>query len=203
MNGKVTLGNIEDAEAFVRHCMGKVRIQLTDDEREELAAEGMAILVALHDKYDPTKDKMAGGKTGGFFGYALYLLPRKLGDAWHQMNPHHVLRTQPDGSRRYEYMDREISLDADERIRELEAPTGPDTRDLGDAATYRPPGSIASAVSVMRGMERAMATPVLHLLESGYNTREVARKLGVKYATVETTRAAISSAVWLVNQEAA
>lgn len=111
LSSKVQIGNIKDAEAFVRHCMHKAgRIRITGDEREELVAEGLVLLVELHRRYDPARDKGAGGNTGGFFGYALYLLPRKMADAWHRGQPHHLLRTQEDGSRRYEYLKEPRSL---------------------------------------------------------------------------------------------
>lgn len=104
LSQKVKLGNIDDAEAFVHHCIDKGKILLTVDEREELVAIGLVILIELERKYDPARDRGNGGRTHGFFGYALYLLPRKLGDAWHKHNPHHVLRTLPDGTRRYDYL---------------------------------------------------------------------------------------------------
>lgn len=107
----VSIGNVNDAEAFVRHCMKKAKIVLTEHEREDLIAEGLAILVELHQRYEPARDP--GGQTGqtkGFYGYALYLLPKKLGDAWHRSNPHHVLRTQPDGTRKYEYLEQPKSM---------------------------------------------------------------------------------------------
>lgn len=110
---KVTVGNVQDAEAFVRHCIAKARgLVLTADQRDELIAEGLVILLELHRRYDPRKDKgaPAGGCTG-FAGYALYLLPRKLADAWHRSQEHHLLRTQPDGSRRHVYLRTAKSLE--------------------------------------------------------------------------------------------
>lgn len=140
LNGKVSLHNILDAEKFVQHCMNKARgIVLSEGEREELLAEGLCILVELSLRYDPDKDRSADEPTKGFFGYALYLLPRKLGDAWHRSNPTHLLRTHADGIRRYEYVKGPRSLDqvielggsdgtADGRV---ELHTG-NTRSLGD-----------------------------------------------------------------------
>ena len=104
LSERVSLGNVVDAEAFVRHCMHKAgRLRITGDEREELVAEGLALLCELHLRYEPERDKAPGGHTTGFYGYALYLLPRKMADAWHRSQPHHVSRVQADGSRRYEY----------------------------------------------------------------------------------------------------
>jgi hypothetical protein len=93
LNSKVTIGNITDAEAFVRHCINKSRLPLTVDERDELVAEGLVLVCELHLRYDPKR------------------LPRKLNDAWHRSQPHHLLRTQPDGTRRYEYVKTAKSLD--------------------------------------------------------------------------------------------
>lgn len=118
LTNAVPLGNIDDAEAFVRHCINKSRIVLTPDERDELVAEGLVLLCELHQRYNPARDKAPAGKTQGFFGYALYLLPRKLNDAWHRSQPHHLLRTQSDGTRRYEYVKTARSLE------ELHTPDG-------------------------------------------------------------------------------
>lgn len=105
LSEKVSLGNVENAEAFVRHCLNKgSSIRMTDDQRDELIAEGLLLLCELWNRYDPHRDKSPGGTTTGFYGYALYLLPRKLADVWHRSQPHHVVRTMPDGSRIYEYL---------------------------------------------------------------------------------------------------
>lgn len=110
----VSLHNVENCEAFVQHCMNKAKgIVLTKDQREDLLAEGLCLLVELAAKYDPAKDKSArtASKTEGFYGYALFLLPKKLSDAWHRGQEHHLLKTQPDGKRKYEYASTAKSLD--------------------------------------------------------------------------------------------
>ena len=111
LSDKVSLGNIENAEAFVRHCLRKgSAIRMTEDQREELIAEGLLLLCELWQRYEPERDKSPSGTTHGFYGYALYLLPRKLADVWHRSQPHHVVRTQADGSRIYEYLKEPKSL---------------------------------------------------------------------------------------------
>ena len=110
--------DVNDAEAFVQATINRWqaptrdrgRIELSDWEREELAAEGMAILCKLRDQFKP---RMAGyDQDGRFSGYAAQFLPRKLGDAWHRMHDEHQLRTQPDGGRRWHYGDKAVSLEA-------------------------------------------------------------------------------------------
>lgn len=114
----VAILDIRDAEGFVQATINRWqhptrergRIELSDIEREELAAEGMAILCKLRQQFNPHMDGYA--QAGRFSGYAAMYLPRKLGDAWHRMHDEHQLRTQPDGGRRWHYGERAVSLEA-------------------------------------------------------------------------------------------
>lgn len=117
----VPIHDIADAEGFVIATINTKLKAITMDDREELVSEGLVILFDLARRYDPAKDrpstkpghvcKTARCCKPSFAGYASYLLPRKLLDAWHRMHPEHVLRTQPDGSRKYEYLPKPASLE--------------------------------------------------------------------------------------------
>ena len=80
---RVSLGDILDAEAFVCAAIDR-RLSLTPDQREELVAEGLALLVKLHSTYKP-------GHGGGdparssFAGYASIYLRKQLGVAYGRM----------------------------------------------------------------------------------------------------------------------
>jgi hypothetical protein len=84
----VRILDIKDAEAFVVSTLLRSGIRFTPSEREELIAEGLAILCKLALDYEP----MRNGHTseGRFSGYASMYLPRKLTDAWHGLHPEHV-----------------------------------------------------------------------------------------------------------------
>lgn len=86
----------------MRASVRRSRVQASGHDLEELVAEGLVILCDLARRFKPQLEGYA--QEGRFSGYAARFLPVKLGEAWHRMHPHHVLRTQPDGSRRYEYM---------------------------------------------------------------------------------------------------
>lgn len=106
-----SLRDITDPEAFVRFQLRRLTLHLSDDEKEELVAEGLLILCELSNKYDATlpKDKEAGS----FAGYANYLLPRRLLDAWHKHHPEHRYTTDPEtGKRKWVYGKPPMSLDA-------------------------------------------------------------------------------------------
>ena len=88
LNGAVALHDIRDAEAFVIDTVVATGLRLSDDEREELTAEGLAILCRMAQKYEPRR----GGHTqdGRFSGYAARYLRGKILDAWHALHPEHL-----------------------------------------------------------------------------------------------------------------
>lgn len=109
LSGVVVLHDIKDAEAFVISTIKRSKIRVDRDEYQELVCEGLVILCEMSKRFKP---RMAGfEKDGKFSGYAARYLPNKLGDAWHRLHPEHVLKTQDDGARRYEYMDAAASFD--------------------------------------------------------------------------------------------
>jgi hypothetical protein len=95
----VALLSIANCEAFVQRTIDRSTIRFAPAEREELLAEGLAILYELADSYAPG----LGGReasTSTFDGYAAMFLPRRLGDAWHKSHPEHRYVTDPDTGRR-------------------------------------------------------------------------------------------------------
>lgn len=107
----VSLGDIKDAEAFVKYAIKRARVPVAQYEYDDVVCEGLLVLCRLYVMYDPSRDRgstvrRTDGSTNGvasFAGYASYLLPGKIRDAWHRMHEEHLLRTQEDGTRRYEY----------------------------------------------------------------------------------------------------
>ncbi len=106
----VALHDVRDAVAFVQATLNASRRLYPPDEREELVAEGLAILCHLASRFEPQRDGYQ--QAGRFSGFAAKYLRLKLEDAYHRLHPEHQLRTQPDGKRRYEYGDHAVSIDA-------------------------------------------------------------------------------------------
>jgi hypothetical protein len=128
--------DVDDVEAFVKSCIRKSGLRIEDrSQYEELACEALVILCELNNRYDPTKEKNPA--KASFAGYAWFLLPRKILDAWHKMNPNHVSKTfteqgedgQPITTRKWVYYEPACSLD--ERIERFEDP------DEFDISSYR------------------------------------------------------------------
>lgn len=109
LSGKVTLHDIDDAEAFVISTIRRSKIRIDQDEFAELICEGLVILCEMAQRFEPHRS--GHDHPGRFSGYAARFLPNKLGDAWHRLHPEHVLKTQDDGTRKYEYLPPAGSLD--------------------------------------------------------------------------------------------
>jgi len=136
-DGSVSIWDVKEPEAFVRAMIVKTKLKIPDPyEREDVVAEGMAILVDLASKFKP---HMAGyAKAGSFAGYCSQYLPRKIWAAWHNMHPEHLLCTQDDGKKRYIYGEAPASLD--EKL-EQGIDDGPASlRTVGDFVFARTPG---------------------------------------------------------------
>lgn len=106
----VTLHDIRDVEGFVKSTLGRSRIRFDSDEREELVAEGIAILYELAASYEPHRPGYK--QAGRFSGYAARFLPGRLGRAWHRRHREHRVVTDADGERSWEYGQAPASLDA-------------------------------------------------------------------------------------------
>jgi hypothetical protein len=103
-----SLGDITDVEAFVNGTLNASGIEFQPHEREDLVAEGLAILYQLHAKFDPHRPGYA--RPGRFSGFAAMFLPRKLGDSWHRNRPEHRYVTGPDGHREWRFFRAHTSL---------------------------------------------------------------------------------------------
>ena len=126
-NGTSVL-DVGDPDSFVRSCIKRSRIKPENpDTYEELVCEGIAILFELADKYDPERDggidpELCEGTDGvaSFAGYAWYLLPLRLVNAWHRMHPNHVLTTvtAEDGSKKrvWVYYDEPASIEERQQV---------------------------------------------------------------------------------------
>lgn len=106
----VAVHDIDDAEGFVAATIRRSGIQLSEDEREELLAEGIRILFELSQRFEPRRGNHA--QDGRFSGFAAQFLPRKLGDAWHRWNPDHRYVTGEDGKRTWVYYPKPVSIEA-------------------------------------------------------------------------------------------
>lgn len=119
---RVSLHDIEDVWDFVQATLHRQQIPCEQDEREELAAEGLTILYALAAKYEQRR----GGhpQDGRFSGFAAYFLPKKLLTAWHRLHPEHrYVTSSSDGKRFWLYLTPSVSLDA-EQERQFESYVG-------------------------------------------------------------------------------
>lgn len=75
----VGLGDVRDMDGMVSAAVRRLGLILRPCEREELEAEGLAILCELQHAWD--------GR-GSFAGYAASLLPMRLLTAWHGLEGH-------------------------------------------------------------------------------------------------------------------
>lgn len=105
---KVSILNIEDAEAYVRAQLPKVLMNA--ETREDLVQTGLTILAELKRKYQPG----VGGqdpKTSTFTGYVEgQHLGDKLRDQWHRLEGHR-LTSDGKGGRKWTYPTPAASLD--------------------------------------------------------------------------------------------
>lgn len=96
--------DVEDIEAFVIMCIKRSGVKPMSHEWEDLVAEGIALLWAMSNNY-----KVG---VGCFSGYAVKYMPRKIRESYNRGSEHALHRTQDDGTRKWEYYDRAVSLDA-------------------------------------------------------------------------------------------
>ena len=180
----VALHDVRDAESFVHATLNASRRIYSLEEREELAAEGLAILCKLASDFEPHRDGYA--HAGKFSGFAAKYLRLKLEDAYHRQHPEHQLRTQPDGRRRYEYGERAVSL---------HAYTGEDGEDRGELLASRevpdlPTPTIANLLREQLEDELNTALNVAGLYAEGVTSdREVAEVLSLTTTQVREARA--------------
>ena len=186
----VAMHDIRDAEGFCAYTIRKSRIRLTPDQHEELLAEGLCILAELAAKYDHQRDGYA--QAGTFSGYAGMLLPKRLDDAWHRMNPHHHSVRDEAGKRRWEYGHQAMSLQQED-MPELVA------------TAFAPHDSyviVDEAIGRMDPWDRSCARRIVTLLDEGHGTDEIARDLGLGRKATTRLQGSIGSAIYEVQQGA-
>lgn len=107
----ISLHDVVDVEAFVNATLNKSELGFLPAEREDLVAEGIALMVDLAQRYTPHRAGYA--QPGRFSGYAAAFLPKRLGDAWHRLHEEHRYVTDPvTGKRDWHYDQPVVSLNA-------------------------------------------------------------------------------------------
>lgn len=128
----VALHDIDDVEGFVAAAIERsgIRRHLEPSEYEDLKAEGICILYQLASSFEPQRPGYSA--PGRFSGYAAQMLPRRLGDAWHQSHPEHRRLADETGKRRWHYLPAPLSLEA-----ELEGKPGHSDEEIRRTAESR------------------------------------------------------------------
>lgn len=178
----VALRDIRDCVGFVAATMQKSRIIMSDDEKEELLAEGLCILQGLSNKFDTQRDGYA--QAGSFAGYAGAYLPKRLQDAWMKLHPEHHVRRAPEGGRVYEYGSPAKSLD------------DPDFRELPDHPVVDQDSIVDRAMTHLPAEYRFIAPGVIQRMGEGYQADEIARSLRMNRRDVTLVVEAMSSAIY-------
>jgi hypothetical protein len=197
----VALEDIADVEGFVNATLNASGIEFQPDERDELVCEGLAILYALHQRFE--RRRAGYTQDGRFSGFAAMYLPRKLGDAWHRGRPEHRYVTGPDGKRSWAFFKAHVSLDGiiDGRIGTPTPATKPATPDLSSSSgsspagtgspSLRPPSRHPLAQTLWRPLledaqaQLRLAVGVALLAEAGFNRAEIARRTGASPAALK------------------
>lgn len=186
----VSLHNIDDAAGFVIDALRRSGVPAAEHEREDLIADGLAMLCDWADRWRPEE---YGDGTGSFAGYAYQYLPQRLKDAWHQQHPEHSYRTTADGTRRYEYGEPALSIFTPTGVMDVVGSTHiaePDDTPLFAAALPHVPLEF-----------RIAARPVIAALHEGYSPDEaadqlndIAKRLGMTKRHVRDVIGAVASA---------
>lgn len=111
LSGKVQLHDVVDVESFVADAIRDGGARLTPDDREELLAEGLRIMVRLAQQYQPGFNGL-DPTTSTFAGFASKYLRLKLSDAYHRLQETHRLVTDDTGKKAWSYGAKPASLDA-------------------------------------------------------------------------------------------
>jgi hypothetical protein len=186
----VAMHDVRDAEGFVAAAIQRSGIRLAPAEREELIAEGLAIMCDLANRFEAHR---AGyQQQGRFSGYAAAYLPKRMQAAWYRLHPEHQVRRDDAGKRVREFGQPAMSLHHED-MPDLVATAmlaGQDHRGEFDV--------IDRALARMPGWERLGARRVVDLLDQGHGTDDIARKLGMGRRAVTALQAAVGSAIYHV-----
>lgn len=196
----VALRDIADAEGFVAATIHRSGVILRDSqEREDLMAEGLAILCELAQRYEPHRAGYTND--GSFAGYASMFLPKRMQDAYRAGRPHTTRVDIDTGQRRTEYLGSPMSLHHDDlpqfaatmtlgHVIEDDHPAfSPDVAVLHDL-----PAGIASAIARLPTWDRGPARRVARLADQDLGHDEIARRLGMRRSEISTLRSQIAGA---------
>ena len=181
--GRMQFWDVLDVRGFVQGTLKASRRFYCPEEREELAAEGEAIMWKLARDFDPHRDGYA--TAGRFSGFAAKYLRLKLEDAYHRLHEEHHLVTQSDGGRAWQYGRAAVSLQA------LMGDDGEERDELlaGRAEASSPSPTIASLLREQLEERYSIAVQVAGLLGEGVSSeRDVAEILGLTMTQVRQAR---------------
>lgn len=172
---KVTLENIEDAEAYVRSQLP--RVLMSPETREDLVQTGLLTLSEMQQKYQPG----IGGqdpRTSTFSGYVEgQHLGDKLRDQWHRMEGHR-LTSDGKGGRQWTYPPARASLDQiQEREGGLDNVRSLRTEDVYETDLGK---NIALASDEQHEEDKNIEVKVGVLLGEEIPAAEVAKRLGLR-----------------------
>lgn len=159
LTGTVTMYDVQDVEAFVRGTIRRKVQVIPPDDMEDMVAEGLLIMCQLNAKYDPTLDsrkhsdpthECRGSRccVPSFAGYATFILPKKLKEAWFAKQPQFQSRNV-DGKRTYVMYATAFSVE--ERDGQQHGHDLVDTQSVVDNA--RQPGNFIPVPIVPKGAE--------------------------------------------------
>lgn len=179
-----SLLDVRDPRGFVAAAIQRSGVRCGPDQRDDLIAEGLAILCDLARKYEPHREGYA--KAGKFSGYAASLLPRRMQDAWHQMNATITSRDE-DGKRVREFLPPARALH-DEGLPEFAATYG-----LVDQPQHY--GTIDAAIETLPTWDRSCARRLVSMLDDGCGVDMIAKRLGLGRADVDELRCSLASSI--------
>lgn len=196
--------------------MVKSRVRFPEHEREEMLAEGIALLYELAERYAPSREKKSA-KPGhvcrgprccqpSFAGYASFLLPKRMQSAWKALHPEHSTKKDPDGKRHTIYGEAPVTLG--HHLDGFGMHTGAVSRGVALVATqvvneehgpilegWQAPPVVASAMVHMPAQERILAPAVARMIDEGRRPVEIAETLNLRRGEVTKTWNALASAV--------
>jgi hypothetical protein len=199
---QVAVLDIRDAEGFVANALNKSGVRLSLEEKTEMLAEGITILLELAVRYKPRLDGYT--QDGTFSGYAGRFLPGRLQDAYYRLHPEHQLKRGADGRKVREFGQPALSLyheDMPEPVASMYL--GPMAEDgLPDCPTaaiaslpWQPTEVTAKAIRRIPAEYRIGAKGVVKYTEAGLGVDEIASALGLGRRDVSEIRSAFGSAL--------
>lgn len=206
--------DVKDVEGFVAGTMKRSGIRFSDDEHDELLAEGLAIMAKLARDFEPHRPGYA--TAGRFSGYAAAILPRRLHDAWKRLHPEHLERRN--GNRRtLEYGEQPVSLYVAQHpgqvgrgrpVVEAKAGKGQALPRLVDTIedprpAFEDDSLVDQALRLVPPHQRMRAHLTVDLIAEGRGVDEIAAELGVGRRGVTDIRQTVASAIGYLQERQA